>query len=844
MKFLLKLFKKPSTSSIPTIASVVDEEIPRYPPFAKGLPAASVPRIIATQSELIKSIRHTLALPDAEFNSIVVPVIERYAAFTHLLPASEAHHHRGAGGLFRHGLEVAYWAAMASEGVLFGAGNTPLERKSQEPRWRLSICLAGLLHDIGKPVSDLSILDREGLTQWNPYIENLTEWAEKNSVDRYFLRWRDKRHQRHEQFSVLVTERVLTPNCLSYLTQTGPEIMQFMLEAIAGIDRGSMFHTLVNEADRKSVERDLKANHIAVDISMGVPVEKYILDAIRRLINENQWQVNKQGARVWRFQTGVHIVWKLGAQDISEMLARDKVPGIPRDPDTLADILIERGLAIPRVMEDGKTFRYWRMVPEGIQATLNMLRLVSPDLLFSGEPPLIVEGSMLEEDENIKQILASKVPKKVSQPTMTSNRTEKQIHESPRHATPLFVPEVIPNDYETDDYDVYFASESDSEAAYLEFTGFIENEPRETENTDNLLKKTIQSETNIKHSGNAESGASKTTENTKKPATQSFKDSHLRESVPVEDKSTSSAQVAAKQKALQFIKSKGRAGEWLESLINLYTQSADDIPVLQANGLIFIAHPGLAIAMKLEPSELLSMLDSGGLIETDMLAPLRKIREVNGIRGILLNNETSRCWKILTEVGQPLLSSTDKPRPTSITPVEQERKAPNETANTKAKIVSGSSAPTSIPDTTRKESTHLSVNDDKANANQNEMPEANRKQQDANSRTDQQHENTNAPKAKTTSKTTKQKEPQFPLERKSLSVAVDDLIRRIKENENLPCERIETNDGIQIPMTIIDWYTEMHTDIKRARLICDLRLHPGIEIKNNETLIVKLGEKK
>ena len=165
-----------------------DEEIPRYPPFAKGLPAASVDRILASQSELLEALRHTLALSDRDYRAILVPVIARYAAFTHLLPASEAHHHLGAGGLFRHGLEVAHCAALAGEGILFGLGGSPRERKVQEPRWRLAVGLGGLLHDIGKPVSDLSVVDRAGTSQWNSYLESLTDLAGQNGIDRYFLR--------------------------------------------------------------------------------------------------------------------------------------------------------------------------------------------------------------------------------------------------------------------------------------------------------------------------------------------------------------------------------------------------------------------------------------------------------------------------------------------------------------------------------------------------------------------------------------------------------------------------------------------------------------------------------
>ncbi|MCV5919407.1 TraI domain-containing protein, partial [Escherichia coli] len=79
------------------------------------------------------------------------------------------------------------------------------------------------------------------------------------------------------------------------------------------------------------------------------PVERYLLDAMRRLLASSQWLVNQRDARVWvrksNQSTNLYLVWKSAAKDIIELLAKDKIPGIPRDPDTLADILIERGLA-------------------------------------------------------------------------------------------------------------------------------------------------------------------------------------------------------------------------------------------------------------------------------------------------------------------------------------------------------------------------------------------------------------------------------------------------------------------------------------------------------------------
>ncbi|KAA3419556.1 hypothetical protein F1714_11850, partial [Streptococcus pneumoniae] len=63
-----------------------------------------------TQAELIERIADTaIALP-AQIERYYLSAIKRFARFAHLLPASQSHHHRGAGGLLRHSLEVGLWA--------------------------------------------------------------------------------------------------------------------------------------------------------------------------------------------------------------------------------------------------------------------------------------------------------------------------------------------------------------------------------------------------------------------------------------------------------------------------------------------------------------------------------------------------------------------------------------------------------------------------------------------------------------------------------------------------------------------------------------------------------------
>ena len=88
--------------------------------------------------------------------------------------------------------------------------------------------------------------DREGHTTWRPLLGSLTDWAAANGVEHYFIRWRERRHARHETFGLLVLERILTPEVTAWLVDADPEIMQGLLSAVAGIDDGTNDFKLVH----------------------------------------------------------------------------------------------------------------------------------------------------------------------------------------------------------------------------------------------------------------------------------------------------------------------------------------------------------------------------------------------------------------------------------------------------------------------------------------------------------------------------------------------------------------------------------------------------------------------
>ena len=112
-----------------------------------------------------------------------------------------------------------------------------------------------------------------------------------------------RRHARHETFGLLVLERILTPEVTAWLVDADPEILQGLLAAVAGIDDGAALGTLVADADRASVERDLRERLMP----SGRPIDK-------------GWLSSKYGKRIDPFSgkqelhRGIDIAGKEGSR--------------------------------------------------------------------------------------------------------------------------------------------------------------------------------------------------------------------------------------------------------------------------------------------------------------------------------------------------------------------------------------------------------------------------------------------------------------------------------------------------------------------------------------------------
>lgn len=392
--------------------------IPRYPPFMEGLPVYSPETLLSTQKELVDGVRQIIA-NEKLLTEHYIPAMLRLAALVQLLPASQAHHHRGAGGMLRHSLEVGLWSLQQTEGKLIRGVVTPQERRIVEPRWKLTVFLAGMCHDLGKVVTDISVTNRENDLKWRPYHHGLYSWAETNNIRNYFLHWQEGRGKKHTNVSGTLINTVINEVTMGWINDGGPDAVIWLTESLNN-NPGStnQIHNFVVKADQLSVERDLKSMGVAMaGYEIGVPVERYLTDIMRRLVQEGIWRINEPSARVWNLEGTTYLVWPMAGEEISRRTRDEDIPGLPKSPDGVLDMMLEREIAFLR---DGDGDRFYYISPDVITEKIPDMRMKAIRLrdqaLISTMPIAPVKGVVHSSRKSEEAESGARAPKNESSP--------------------------------------------------------------------------------------------------------------------------------------------------------------------------------------------------------------------------------------------------------------------------------------------------------------------------------------------------------------------------------------------------------------------------------------------
>lgn len=357
-----------------------------YPSVDPGIPALGVDELLAAHADLLARTKVCYGATREVFEHDVMTLVRRYAAFVHLLPATPSDYFNVPGGLLQLGLETAFFALQGTDAHIF-SGRAPIStRQHLEPRWRLATYIAGLCAEVHRTLGQVIVTDHAG-NEWPPYLQGLEPWLSQYAVPRYYLKWIPNAPET-PGIALFALQHVVPAATLQHLAQGNRVVVLHMLASLSAMPLVRE-HNVVAELVRRSaalvIDRNLRASADRYGRpQLGSHLERYLVDALRRLVVTNaSWLPNAERSRVWYGRDGLFIVWPNAAVDLRKLLEADQLPGVPKAPETMLEILL--GADVFEAQPDGKPL--WTIAPPGAKAALEAIKLSAPALVLAGLEP-------------------------------------------------------------------------------------------------------------------------------------------------------------------------------------------------------------------------------------------------------------------------------------------------------------------------------------------------------------------------------------------------------------------------------------------------------------------------
>ena len=288
----------------------VDATARAYPSVDPGVRARSVDEILAAHEDLISRIKLCYGADRAGFETDLLAPIRNYAAFVNLLPATPDNFFCEVGGLFRLGLEVAFYALQGTDGHIVSGRATISTRRQLEPRWRHATFIAGLCSELHRTLSQVVVTDERG-EEWPGYRGPLTAWLERRRARLFFVRWLTN-SQESRALGLFALPHIVSSETMQHLATANTIAVPQMLSCLAGAAlyrEQNILVDLVKRAAALVIDRDLIAcaNRYGRPI-LGAHLERYLIDAMRRLVvSHAAWAPNHDRSRVWYGREGLFI---------------------------------------------------------------------------------------------------------------------------------------------------------------------------------------------------------------------------------------------------------------------------------------------------------------------------------------------------------------------------------------------------------------------------------------------------------------------------------------------------------------------------------------------------------
>jgi len=302
--------------------------------------------LLGQRTKQVKTIQQLAGVPKAHWRTLYMDALLAFAGYVQQLPASEAHHHPGAGGLLDHTLEVVTHALRIRRGHLLPHGADAEEITAKKDVWTYAVFSSALLHDVGKPLMDqvVTLYDKQG--QELGYWDALT--TPMISDGWYRIRYRKNRQYRlHERTALLLSRLILPTPALNWLASDRAVLAAWMATVSGIYEEAGVIGEISQQADGLSVAESLGAVDATAQLpGARIPLHERLLTGLRFLLKENQIPLNRNSAAAWFDGEHLWLVSKRGIDALREHLTQEGHTGIPTRNDRIFDELQQNNVLV------------------------------------------------------------------------------------------------------------------------------------------------------------------------------------------------------------------------------------------------------------------------------------------------------------------------------------------------------------------------------------------------------------------------------------------------------------------------------------------------------------------
>jgi len=445
--YLRRLFSD-ATPAQPRIEPGVDQAGAREPKPLGPTSAAFRPihpsELLKSSDGVLRRIKLCYGREFQQFEQDILAVVARYADFVNALPATANNYYSYPGGLFRLGLDTAFYSLQATDAQIFEGRGTITQRRHLEPRWRHATFIAGLCAALQTTLDAVLVATPDGAC-WPSYLQPLSPWLHRHREAPFHLTWRNPGHVDGLQ-NLYALPHIIPPETMEYLADRNDVVMPTMLAALSRLPLSSppaMMGTIVRRATVLTIDKELRRMASSQGTSLqGAHLGRLLVDIMHDLVHSSaSWVPNSEKSRVWHAADGTFVAWPGAYQDITKYADQDRLKGIPSSPAS-AILAFEAARMIVNA-DDGPL---WSIRIPGGSGDLRCLKLAAPELVLGAQlatcPPLPPLGIRHEAPPPAQACSAPAPPRQPSndQPPQCDRPAQLELclaRPQPEHPAPL-----------------------------------------------------------------------------------------------------------------------------------------------------------------------------------------------------------------------------------------------------------------------------------------------------------------------------------------------------------------------------------------------------------------------